>query len=66
MTVFKVIDLLPTAPSDQLTVTVRVLMFETELSMEKLRVNDMLPEVTVALPVTQLFVPPVGTVPAFA
>ena len=58
-------DLVPIAPSDQLTVTVRVLTFETEASIARTRVKETPPEVTVEVPVTQLFVPPVGTVPAF-
>jgi hypothetical protein len=65
-TVFSVIDLLPAAPSDQLTATVSVLMFETDVSMVKLRVKDTPPEVTDALPETQLFDPPAGTAPALA
>jgi hypothetical protein len=65
MTVFNVMDLLPIAPSDQLTVTVRVLMFETLASIDRSRVKETPPKVTVELPV-QLFVPPAGTVPAFA
>jgi hypothetical protein len=65
MTVLNVMDLVPIAPSDQLTVTVRVLMFETVASTERSRVKETPPNVTVELPV-QLFVPPGGTVPAFA
>jgi hypothetical protein len=63
--VFKVIDFVPEAPSDQVTVTVRVLMFDTDASMVRLRVKARPPNVTVALPVTQLFDPPAGTAPAF-
>ena len=57
-------DLFPVAPSDQLTVTLRVFMFETEASMVRARVKDAPPDVTVEVPVGQLFVPPAGTVPA--
>jgi len=65
MTVFNVMDLVPIVPSDQLTVTVRVLMFETLASMDRARVKETPPKVTVELPL-QSFVPPAGTVPAFA
>ena len=57
-------DFVPTAPSDQLTATVRVLMFATEVLIVKVREKDTLPEVTVAVPATQLFDPPAGTAPA--
>ena len=36
-------DFVPTAPSDQLTATVRVLMFATEVSIVKVREKDTLP-----------------------
>ena len=64
MMVFNVIDFVPTAPSDQLTATVRVLMFATEVSIVNVRVKETPPEVTVPVPETQLFDPPAGTAPA--
>src|SRR6266498_911643 len=57
-------DFVPTAPSDQLTATVRVLMFVTEVSIVKVREKDTPPEVTVAVPATQLFDPLAGAAPA--
>ena len=61
-------DLLPEAPSDQLTWTVRVFKFATDASMVSVRVKVTPPNVTLAAPpaVIQLFAPPAGTVPAFA
>jgi hypothetical protein len=64
--VFNVIDLLPTAPSDQVTVTVRVFILATELSMAKVRVKEAPLIETVAFPLKQLFDPPVGVAPALA
>ena len=57
-------DFVPTAPSDQLTATVRVLTFATEVSIVKVRVKATPSELTVAVPETQLFDPPAGTAPA--
>ena len=64
MMVFNVTDFVPTAPSDQLTAMVKVLMFATEASIVNVRVKETPPEVTVVVPETQLFDPPAGTAPA--
>ena len=64
--VFNAIDLLPTAPSDQVTVTVRVFILVIELSMAKVRVKEAPLIEIVAFPLKQLFEPPAGVAPALA